>query len=186
MKPVNTMKGIAPMPQDPVPTIEMPEDASNERTGRIEALNEEESELTERRDIHDLEAGMADAEAALEAMDKFQNAEAAAKRGDWKKAEELAKKAVKGDPSEPNYPVLLAWIQAQNGQPQAVDDAIRKMSKLLIEDPSNEKALFYRAKLLAKTNRLRDALRDFEELLSSNPNHAEAANEAQSLRTKIG
>ena len=40
------------------------------------------------------------------------------------------------------------------------------MSKVLIDDPSNERALFYRAKLLVMTNRLPEAFNDFNELLS--------------------
>jgi tetratricopeptide (TPR) repeat protein len=168
-----TMKGIAPAPNDR-PGTNVGEDE-----------DEETDERTERRDVMKIgDEGLADAEAALEAMSYFQNAETAALKGDWKTAELLAKKAIKGDDSEPSYPVLLAWVQAQAGT-LPVDDAIRSISKVLIEDPSNEKALFYRGKLLTKKNKLREAINDFDELLSANPNHVEAQSEVKALRAKL-
>lgn len=128
--------------------------------------------------------GLSEAEAALEAMSSFRLAEGAVQRNDLKAAEEHAKKAVAGDPTQPDYVSLLAWIRAQTS-PQTIDEAIRTMSKVLIEDPSNERALFYRGKLLVKTNRFPEALNDFNELLSSNPNHREAQNEVRQLKTKV-
>jgi tetratricopeptide (TPR) repeat protein len=129
------------------------------------------------------EAGMADAEAALEAMMSFRLAEEALERDDIAAAEEHANKAVAGDPSQLDYVALLAWIRALRGA--AIDEAIRTMSRVLIEDPSNESALFYRGKLLVRTNRLPEALNDFNELLSANPNHLDAQNEARQLKAKM-
>jgi hypothetical protein len=126
---------------------------------------------------------LAEAEAALEAMANFQLAEGALEDNDLATAEDLARKAVEADPSQGEYITLLAWIRAQRGAP--VEESIRSMSKVLIEDPSNEKALLYRGKLLVRKNRLPEALNDFEELLSANPQHQEAQSEAQQLRAKI-
>lgn len=166
-----TMKGVAPAPPEPVPAIR--------------ALGDEADERTERRDIVKIEDdGLADAEAALEAMTHFQNAESALAKGDLKTAENLATQAVKFDPSEASYAVLLAFVQAESGS-MPIDDAIRKISKVLIEDPSNEKGLYFRAKLLAKKNKLHEAINDFDELLSANPNHPEAQKEVQELRAKL-
>jgi hypothetical protein len=122
---------------------------------------------------------------AAEAVSSFRLAEGALERNDAGAAEEHARKAVAADPTQPDYVTLLAWIRALGGAPQAVEDAIRTMSKVLIEDPSNERALLYRARLLVRTNRLPEALNDFSELLSANPNHAEAQNEARELRDKL-
>lgn len=177
-----TMKGVAPAPSELVPSIRMEEDAEQARTGRI-SIGEDPDEQTQRAvDIG--EVGLADAEAALEAMSHFQEAEEALQRGDLAGAELSARRANQGDPSEANYKTLLAWVRAQSGTTQAVDEAIRVMSKVLIED-SNERALFYRAKLLIRKNRLHEAMHDFDELLSSNPDHAEASREAKELRAKL-
>jgi tetratricopeptide (TPR) repeat protein len=131
------------------------------------------------------EGGIADAEAALEAMQSFRLAEGALQRNDMVAAEEHAKKAVAGDPNQPDYLTLLAWIKSLVNTPKALEEAIRTMSKVLIEDPSNERALFYRGKLLIRTNRLPEALHDFNELLSANPHHREAQNEARQLKSKL-
>ena len=64
-------------------------------------------------------------------------------------------------------------------------DAIGTMSKVLLDDPSNERALLYRGKLLARTNRLHDALNDFSELMEANPHHREAASELRALKQKM-
>jgi tetratricopeptide (TPR) repeat protein len=176
----STMKGVAP------PSLASSTDEVE--TGRIkvgEDEDEQTDERTERRDIVKIgDEGLADAEAALEAMTYFQNAETAALKGDWTTAELLAKKAIKGDDSEPSYQVLLAWVQVQAGTLPA-DDAIRSISKVLIEDPANEKALFYRGRLLTKKNKLREAINDFDELLQANPNHLEAQIEVKALRAKL-
>lgn len=129
---------------------------------------------------------MADAEAALEAMQSFRLAEAALQRNDVANAEKLALKAVEGDPTQADYLTLLAWVKALGNDPQKVKEAVATMSKVLIEDPSNERALLYRGKLLVRTNRLHDALNDFNELLATNPHHREAANELRTLKQRMG
>lgn len=134
----------------------------------------------------DLDPAMADAEAALEAMQSFRLAEAALQRNDVAAAEKLAEKAVQGDPSQADYVTLLAWIRALGGDPSVIEKAVGTMSKVLIEDPSNERALLYRGKLLVRTNRLHEALNDFSELLSANPHHREAANELRSVKQLLG
>jgi len=133
----------------------------------------------------DLGDGLADAEAALEAMQSFRMAEAALQRNDIAGAERLARKAVEGDPGQADYQSLLAWVRALNGAPGLVEEAIATMSRVIVEDPSNERALFYRAKLLVRINRPHDALTDLNELLSANPHHREAAAELRALKQRI-
>lgn len=129
--------------------------------------------------------GLADAEAALEAMQSFRMAEAALQRNDVAGAQRLAQKAVDGDPSQADYVTLLAWIRSLDGHPATIEEAIHTMTRVLGDDPSSEKALLYRGKLLARTNRVQEALVDLEELLGSNPQHREAQAEVRQLRTKI-
>jgi hypothetical protein len=131
----------------------------------------------------DLGADMADAEAALEAMQSFRLAEAALQRNDLAGAEELAKKAVAGDPTQFDYVTLLAWIRALNDA-NAVEDAIATMTRVLSEDPSSERALLYRGKLFSRMNRVQEALGDLNEVLASNPQNRDAQAELRNLKSK--
>ncbi len=127
-----------------------------------------------------------DADAAQEAMTDFRMAEAALQRNDTRAALELAQKAAAGDPSQFDYVTLVAWIQALGGSPATMEQSIRELTRVLIEDPSNERALFYRGKLFARTSRLQEALNDFSDLLSANPQHREAAMELRLVKQRIG
>ncbi|HVH47022.1 MAG TPA: hypothetical protein VM925_31980 [Labilithrix sp.] len=129
--------------------------------------------------------GVAPAPAYEDADVSFRHAEEALARNDLAAAEEHAKRAVERDPMQPAHVILLAWVRALGGAPRAPEDAIRTLSKLLIEDPSNEKALFYRAKILVRTNRLPEALNDFNELIAANPDHREAQLEVDQLKAKL-
>lgn len=128
--------------------------------------------------------GMADAEAALEAMQSFRMAEAALQRNDVADAQRLAQKAVDGDPTQADYVTLLAWIRAMSGSAGAIEEAVATMTRVLGDDPSSEKALLYRGKLLVRANRFEEALADFKELLGSNPHHREAQAEVRQLEAR--
>lgn len=166
-----TMKGMAPAPSD------------DDVTGKRAPIDVDASVTKGTIEIGD--DGLADAEAALEAMSSFRLAEGALQRNDLAAAEDHAQRAVSADPTQADYVSLLAWIRALGGAPQSKEEAIRTMSRILIEDPSNEKALFYRGKLLVQTNRLHEALNDFNELLSANPHHREAQDEARQLKGRV-
>jgi tetratricopeptide (TPR) repeat protein len=128
--------------------------------------------------------GFAEAEAALEAMQSFRLAEAALQRNDIAGAEKLAQKAVDGDPTQVDYVTLLSWIRALGNAPPAVEEAIATMTRVLADDPSSERALLYRGKLLSRTNRYQEALADFNELLAANPQHRDAQAEVRHLKSK--
>jgi hypothetical protein len=125
-----------------------------------------------------------EAEKALEAMTNFRLAETALQRGDIAGAEALAKKAVEGDPEQSEYKVLFAWIRAMGSAPNAVDEAIEVMSAVLEEDAGNERALLYRGKLYKRANKLKEAQKDFNALLATNPQHREAASEVRLLKLR--
>lgn len=131
------------------------------------------------------DAGLADAEVALEAMQSFRLAEVALQKNDVSGAHKLAQKAVDGDPAQADYVTLLAWIRSLGGNPSAIEEAISTMTRVLGDDPASERALLYRGKLLVRTNRFHEALADFNELLGSNPQHRDAANEVRLLKTKM-
>lgn len=156
--------------------------------GRPDATDEIDIDMDEpNRNAVDIgDAGLADAESALEAMQSFRLAEAALQRNDLAGAQQLAQKAVEGDPTQADYITLLAWIRALGNHPAAIEEAISTMTRVLGDDPSSERALFYRGKLFVRTNRLHEALADFTELLASNPQNRDAANEARVLKQKLG
>jgi hypothetical protein len=124
------------------------------------------------------------ADAALAAMQSFRMAEAALQRNDLAAAQQLARRSVEGDPRQPDYVMLLAWIQALDGNVTSLQEAIETMTRVLGDDPSSERALLYRAKLLARGNRRAEAVADFEALLDANPQHREAQAELHQLTTK--
>jgi tetratricopeptide (TPR) repeat protein len=123
------------------------------------------------------------AERALQAMTDFRLAETAMQRNDLKMAERLARRALEQDPEQVEYGAAVEWLRAMNA-PAALGEAVDALGKMLEKDPSHEKALLYRARLLKKSGRTRDALRDFEAILMANPRHAEAASESRHLRKK--
>jgi hypothetical protein len=132
------------------------------------------------------ESPEADADVAAEAMTNFRLAEAALQRNDTAAALALAQKAAAGDPSQFDYVTLLAWVKALGGNPSAMEQSIKTLTRVLIEDPSNERALLYRGKLFARTSRLQEALNDFGDLVSANPEHREAQMELRLVKQRIG
>jgi hypothetical protein len=125
---------------------------------------------------------MGEAERALQAMTDFRLAETALQRNDVEKAEKLARQAVEGEPSNGEYIAFLAWIHALSGRHEAVQEAIAKLGEVLKADALCERALLYRGKLFKKSNRLAEAIRDFQTVLDVNPRNNEAASEARLLR----
>lgn len=124
--------------------------------------------------------------AAEDAMSSFRQAEAALQRNDVGAALELATKAAATDPTQFDYVTLLAWVQALSGSPATTEQSIKTLTRVLIEDPSNERALFYRGKLFARTSRLQEALEDFSDLVAANPQHREGQSELRLVKARIG
>jgi Flp pilus assembly protein TadD len=174
----------------PVHVPQAPSSASDggspDSTDEIEVEVDDGARKSLARTIEIGDDGMADAEAALEAMQSFRSAEAALQRNDLPNAQQLAQKAVSGDPTQADYLTLLAWIRALvNDDPAAIGEAIATMSSVLGGDPSNERALLYRGKLLVRSNQPQEALADFNELLAGNPQNRDAQAEVRNLK-KMG
>lgn len=129
------------------------------------------------------EGGMAEAERALEAMTDFRLAEAALQRGDLGSAEALAEKAVEGDPGQSEYRALLIWVRSQ-GRPNELAAFVGELDLVLADDPACERGHFFRGKLLKALGRHVDALASFEDVLTLNPQHREAATEVRMLRAR--
>jgi len=156
-----------------------------DRTGEIEIDLDEGNASRAGLAIEFGDDAVADAEAALEAMQHFRSAEAAIQRNDVASARLLAKKAVDGDPTQSDYLVLLAWTLAHGGDAQATVRAIREISNVLQDEPSNERGLLYRGRLYARMNHFEEAVADFDELLTTNPQNREAQAELRAIKSKI-
>ncbi len=131
------------------------------------------------------DAGAAEAELAIEAMTNFRLADTALQRNNLVDAEKLALKAVDADPNQPEYRVLLVWVQAMRANNNgAFESAIASITKLIDEDPSNERAFLYRGRFFKKLGRIEPALEDFAAVLDLNPSNREAQAEARALKKK--
>jgi hypothetical protein len=82
-------------------------------------------------------------------------------------------------------PVIAGQLALASGEGSLVSDAIRALSKHLIEEPSDERALLCRGRLLVKQGRYPEALMDFEEILHANRSNTDAAAEIRALKAKI-
>ncbi len=125
-----------------------------------------------------------EAERALEAMASVRSAEQAFDRGDIAGALRHARRAESLAPVEMDPSILLAWFDAASGAPEAVARSLARLDELLEIDPTSERALLYRGKLLLRAGKPRQALRDFDALLAINPSHKEAASEARLARKR--
>ena len=178
---------VSALPPDPAPLNpdeSRPVPAFRDRSSRLP----EPTSLTERPaplGADRTSSEVASAERALEAMGHFRLAEAAVQRSDLPEALKLAARAVSADPSQIDYVVFQTWVRAMSsGKDETALESIQSLTRLLQGEPDNERALLYRGKLLKKVGRPRDALRDFDRLVTLNPRHREAATEARLLRSK--
>lgn len=83
------------------------------------------------------------------------------------------------------FDLAEAVVEREDFVSEEAEEAIRTLSRMLRDDPSNETALLYRAKLLVRVNRSPEALADLDELLSINPHHPAAQTEVATLRAKL-
>ncbi len=82
-------------------------------------------------------------------------------------------------------PVMSGQLALASGDGSLISDAIRALSKHLIEEPADERALLCRGRLLVKQGRYPEALMDFEEMLHANASNKDATAEIQALKAKI-
>jgi tetratricopeptide (TPR) repeat protein len=121
----------------------------------------------------------------LQAMTDFGKAETALARGDMATTEGLAKKAADADPEIGDYLALWAYAKAMRGKPSAAPESIAILDQVIQKEPSNDRAILYRARLHKRVSQNAQALKDFESVLELNPTHREAASEARLLRTRL-
>lgn len=118
----------------------------------------------------------------LDAAREFQKAEICFKRNDLPQAEALCRKAFEGDPSQPDYLAMLAWLVAQKPENQSADktlESIKMLDRAVALSELCEKAYFYRGMLYKRLHRGDMAAKDFKRVVEMNPRNIDAAREVR-------
>ena len=118
----------------------------------------------------------------IEAATDFQKAEVCFKRNDLAQAETWCRKAAEGDPTQPDYRALLAWIIAlkpENQSPEKTLEGIKALdAALAVKQERRGRARVARHALQAhRQGRPRDA--DFKRAVELNPRNIDAAREVR-------
>jgi len=114
------------------------------------------------------------------ADNEIDGARACLERGDYDRAERLARRALKAKPDNAPVMALAAWIDAQrpgNHTTEATRARILKLDRAVRADPECEEALYYRAMLYMRIEKFAMAQRDLAELVELNPDYKDAARE---------
>ena len=125
----------------------------------------------------------------LRAVGHFQKAEVLLKKGNLKEAEVEARAAAEGDPDQPEYKALLAWVTGQ--LPERIQsgqyaDLIAMLNEVVDKHPNNERARTYRGQLLKRAGQNARAMKDFVWITENNPRNLDAAREVRLFRMRKG
>jgi len=122
----------------------------------------------------------------INAASSFQRAEILVKKKDLPAALDEAESAYRGDPGQAEYVGLYAWLHAQvHGD---VEHGLELLNPAIEKEPTNVKALWYRAQLHKKAGKESQAVRDCKKILQIKPQHVDAAREVRfyEMRRKTG
>ena len=120
--------------------------------------------------------------AVVEAATSFQKAEVFLKRGDFKQAEVLVRRALELDPKQADYHALSAWLQSMKQENQgepATRVQIAVLDGAIATNEKCERAYFYRGMLLKRIGDLTAAHRDFKRASELNPRNVDAQREVR-------
>lgn len=115
-----------------------------------------------------------------EAVRELRGAEQALQRKDVPAAERLVQRAMQLDPDDPVIAAFHAWVLVMAGKQSAVE-GVAMLTKLLSRHPQCTRAYLFRAKLLKRENKLREAATDFDQVLKNDPDNKEAKGELKLL-----
>lgn len=122
------------------------------------------------------------ADRSLEAMGRFRLAEAAVVKGDFLTAESLAREAIELDSEPIDYRAMLVWVRSQSTPTERLAEPLDALTDLLVEHPEHPRTLLYRARVLRRQGRTREAILDYEAHLAVSPKSKEALAELKALR----
>jgi DnaJ-domain-containing protein 1 len=130
-------------------------------------------------------------EQALRATTYFQKAEVLLRKHDIPGAREYARLAMENDPDQVDYLAFHVWVEAQDPsrlKTHRYDDLVKMLSLALKDQENHKQARTYRAQLLKRSGRAREALRDFRWLAENDRHNVEARREIRlyEMRRKTG
>jgi curved DNA-binding protein CbpA len=115
----------------------------------------------------------------LRSAEAFQKAEILLRKRDLEGAEQLARLAHEGDPDQPEYAALYAWIRSR--RPDATEEDIAlslgMLKKAIAKQTNNVKIHYYLACVLKAAGQSAAALREFRHVAENDPSNVEAARE---------
>ncbi|MGH7293360.1 MAG: hypothetical protein ACRELB_00435 [Polyangiaceae bacterium] len=125
----------------------------------------------------------------IDAAQQFQKAEVCFKRNDLGQAEDYCRKAVLGDPTQPDYLALLAWLEALKPEHQSSEktlESIRQLDRAAGMGGRSEKAFYWRVMLYKRLGKIDLATKDFKRVVELNPRNIDAAREVRIQQMRGG
>ncbi|MEO8179212.1 MAG: DnaJ domain-containing protein [Deltaproteobacteria bacterium] len=115
----------------------------------------------------------------LRSAEAFQKAEILLKKRDLEGAELLARTAHEGDPDQPEYAALYAWIRSRRADATEEDIAssLAMLRKAISKQTDNVKIHYYLACLLKAAGQAGAAMREYRHVAEHDPSNVDAARE---------
>jgi len=115
----------------------------------------------------------------LRSAEAFQKAEILLKKRDLEGAELLARTAHEGDPDQPEYAALYAWIRSRRADATEEDIAssLAMLKKAIGKQTNNVKIHYYLACVLKAAGQAAAAMREYRHVAEHDPLNVEAARE---------
>ena len=125
----------------------------------------------------------------VEATGDFKKAEVYFRQNDFVRAEELCRRAFAGDPTQPDYLAMLAWLvslKQDNQTPEKIVVSIRMLDKAISMSDQCERAYYWRGMLYKRIGKVESAYRDFHEAVDLNPYNVDAIREMRLHNMRAG
>jgi tetratricopeptide (TPR) repeat protein len=125
----------------------------------------------------------------VDAASNFQKAEVCFKRQDYAQAEQFCRKALKADPTQPDYHAMRAWLLSLKPDYQAPDkiiECIHELDAAVGLSDRCERAFFWRGMLHKRLGKHLMAQRDFKRTVEINPRNIDAAREVRLYQMRGG
>jgi tetratricopeptide (TPR) repeat protein len=125
----------------------------------------------------------------VEATGDFKKAEVYFRQNDFVRAEELCRRAFAGDPTQPDYLAMLAWLvslKQDNQTPEKIVVSIRMLDKAISMNDQCERAYYWRGMLYKRIGKVETAYRDFHEAVDLNPYNVDAIREMRLHNMRAG
>ena len=115
----------------------------------------------------------------LRSAEAFQKAEILLKKKDLERAEEQARLAHEGDPEQPEYAALYAFIRARRPDAKEEDLAtsLAMLKKAIAKQGNNVKIHYYLACVLKASGQTAAAIREYKYVAQNDPSNVDAARE---------